>query len=407
MMPNEPSLITLNTYFGHHRHFVCDAPQNPFFLAVPMVDSQQDAIVHDTRPRQPIPFAPELAVNQSGQAVGEGNAVPGPPPESRGMIHSLIENPSIMDSTATHLWMQIECERQMHRLAAEYFRFRHFWVLFLPAAMMTLVSGVLSFVTTSEMTARPDSAVNVVLSTVVGVLSVISTFWQTLNDQLKYGARKEMHASAALDLKTILDTLDFDDISRMADPSLNVNVTKYHDLYSQVMIGCKSHIPVELDQAFRTLGTRLSMELSSWAGDSTDKAAEQLDMLELQQLYMICYNEMYCTIAQTWSWPFALPDAEMAIQKTIERLCTTLAGDMTEGERAEMGRISIGKLMRHRKATHRCIPGPNRLWLPMTKRPTVVRAADVSPQRSSCSSGMLPLPTPGQKRGDTGRAPGL
>uniref|UniRef100_A0A7S1HS77 SMODS and SLOG-associating 2TM effector domain-containing protein n=1 Tax=Eutreptiella gymnastica TaxID=73025 RepID=A0A7S1HS77_9EUGL len=301
------------------------------------------------------------------------------PPESRGILGMLDEPSSVQDSMATHMWMQIEIERQMHRLAAEYYTFRQFWFLFFPPALMTLVSGILSFVTTSEPTARLDSEVNVALSIVVGILSLISTFWQTLNDQLKYGARKERHASAALDLKTILDSLDFADISRLADSSVKANVSKYHELYSQVMIGCKSNVPIEIDQAFRTLGTRLFMELPAIVDDGT---AEALTSFNREQLLVICYNEMYCTIAQGWLWPMALPDAETAIQKTIERLCVTLAGDMTEAERAEMGTMSIGKLVRYRRATHRSIPGPKSRRLPVHRRPetgnTAVRTANVS-----------------------------
>ena len=110
------------------------------------------------------------------------------------------------DVMVMNLQIKVEMERQMQRLAMAHFAFWHFWFLFIPSAALTMASGVLAFLSTSEAIQEGNRTL---LVTVVGCLALVATFLQTLNDLLKYGSRAAMHCSAVLDLKAIYDALDF------------------------------------------------------------------------------------------------------------------------------------------------------------------------------------------------------
>merc|ERR1719375_2688157 len=156
------------------------------------------------------------------------------------------------DSMLMSLWVRCECERQTHRLAYCYFAFRHFWFLFLPGTLLTLLSGILSFLSS-------EGAANLYI--VVGCLALVATFLQSLNEQLKWGSRAEMHKAAATDLKKITDDLDFQQVARIGGKSRSVSPESYHKMFSQVMLGCKSTCPLPISQAFKTIETRVSLEL--------------------------------------------------------------------------------------------------------------------------------------------------
>ena len=58
----------------------------------------------------------------------------------------------IIEGREQQLWSlhkTIEITRLEHVLAAKYFSFRHFWFLFLPAALVTAFSAILSFLVSS------------------------------------------------------------------------------------------------------------------------------------------------------------------------------------------------------------------------------------------------------------------
>merc|ERR1711871_467973 len=147
----------------------------------------------------------------------------------------------------------------------------------------------------------------------MGILAVISTFWQVLSGQLKYGAKSDMHTSASLDLKKITDDLSFKQVSRIASTNeRNIWVEEVHKMYSQVMLGCKSQAPLQITQAFTTLETRVLM-----------KFKDEYDLLRNndKQIFMTtATNELYCIISKYWLWPLKLPDSDWLLDETIKRL---------------------------------------------------------------------------------------
>ena len=84
------------------------------------------------------------------------------------LLH-LLSKASIEDDTGAKvvrmtkwLWVKVEMERQMQRLAVEHLAFWHFWFLFMPSATLIMVSGALAFLSTSDLIepsgshAKPD-----------------------------------------------------------------------------------------------------------------------------------------------------------------------------------------------------------------------------------------------------------
>ena len=110
------------------------------------------------------------------------------------------------DEVLMEVWYKVEQERQIQRLSAAHYGAWHFWFLFMPSALLTLLAGILAFLSTSDML---GSALRVRLSIVVGCLALVATFLQALSDQLKLDSRAAMHRSAVLDLKRICDDLEF------------------------------------------------------------------------------------------------------------------------------------------------------------------------------------------------------
>ena len=87
-------------------------------------------------------------------------------------MHDLLSKASSDDDTTAKvvrmtkwLWVKVDVERQMQRLAVEHLAFWHFWFLFLPSATLTMVSGALAFLSTSDLV---DPSNRVLLVTVVG-----------------------------------------------------------------------------------------------------------------------------------------------------------------------------------------------------------------------------------------------
>jgi hypothetical protein len=73
------------------------------------------------------------------------------------------------------IWIKCESEHQMHRLAQEYYQFRENLFHFLPVTALTMASGILAFMATSE---NFDSQTeNFTLW--VGILSIVSAAFQS------------------------------------------------------------------------------------------------------------------------------------------------------------------------------------------------------------------------------------
>jgi hypothetical protein len=236
------------------------------------------------------------------------------------------------DDMVMNIQHKVLMERQMQRLAMAHFAFWHFWFLFMPGAALTMASGVLAFLSTSE---AIEEGHRTRLVVVVGCLALVATFVQTLNDLLKYGTRAEMHQSAVLDLKAIYDALDFMQISRIGGTKRHADVTEYQKIYSQVQQGCKSTIPLRVIQCFNTMDTRILSQIPA------NKEVHFEGKVGVIHLYETVSNEIYCAIAAYWLFPLVLPDPDRIMVLVLKRVHEMMAKDLQPAERS----LNIGQLM--------------------------------------------------------------
>ena len=93
-----------------------------------------------------------LGVDWNGRPMAA--AAPPPPPTDTAPTPAATNNEKVNekadDNMVMGLQVKVEMERQMQRLAMAHFAFWHFWFLFIPGAALTMASGVLAFLSTSE-----------------------------------------------------------------------------------------------------------------------------------------------------------------------------------------------------------------------------------------------------------------
>lgn len=235
-----------------------------------------------------------------------------------------------------NLYFKVEQERQMQRLAASYFGAWHFWCLFLPSASLTMLSGILAFLSTSEVV---SSRLRFYLATAVGCLALVATFLQTVSDQLKLDSRAAMHRSAVLDLKRICDDLEFLVIARLESDAPRAELGEYKKLYAQIQQGCKSMVPLRVSQAFRVIDTRLILRMPS--GNELEGAINNA------MVYHLVWNELYCAISAYLLWPFGLPDPDRTVDRVLNSLHSRLAEELKAG--GLNAGPSIGAMLKQRK----------------------------------------------------------
>lgn len=104
------------------------------------------------------------------------------------------------------IWVMCEAQRQMHSLAHVYFSFRERKFHILPLTTLTMLSGILAFLATA---AGIPEGVKTYLSISVGILTILSSGVQSMNQESRYDSKAEMHKNASLGMKKILDQIEF------------------------------------------------------------------------------------------------------------------------------------------------------------------------------------------------------
>ena len=237
------------------------------------------------------------------------------------------------------LLFRIEAERQEQRLAHLYYSKWHFWMLFLPAALLTLLSGILAFLSVNDpWKCTPTGST---FAIIVGCLAVVATFLQALANHLAYGTSADMHKAAAIDLQEMSDALKFDvmQITLVDDSNMQKGVVqKYRGLYEQVMKGTKSVVPLKISQAFDLIDARL---------DSIVEQAEKYDIdphsTQVNDFMIDCITKLYCELTaytsykyvedKKWwkfwqvalfpwnAFPWVIPDPATAVSKALNDVC--------------------------------------------------------------------------------------
>jgi len=234
-------------------------------------------------------------------------------------------NPAYM---LKNLFISIEEERHMHKLTAQHLRAIHNWLLFLPSILLTLVGGLLVLVFEADFKYMNESS-RVYSSVAVGIICLVSVFWQALDKQLDFGVQSALHDKCAMALKRISE-----DILLTLSSATEIIPAEYVALigekYGQAVDACSpsSSIPYKLEAAFSALSDRMILMLRPPMGRAPHKHINKLDLI---RLYATAYDELSAEVINYNGFPFAFPDPRHASEAALRNFKTII----TEGKEVD------------------------------------------------------------------------
>ena len=243
------------------------------------------------------------------------------------------------------VYVMCECQRQMHRLSFMYYNTRQFRYNVYPLTVITMLSGVLAFLSTADII---PSDLKDYLSLSVGIPSILSASVQSINQEARYDSKAEMHKNASLGMKRICDQIEFIQV----DPQLKIYVdvlnqtdgengggdlstvleqpeyfdqniidenynnnddddekhahshATFRQIYQQCLDSCQSQIPVAISQAFKMAESRLALSLTP-----QDRAIikKEFGYMGKQYIHSCLFNEVFCAITDTYFFPMRTP----------------------------------------------------------------------------------------------------
>jgi len=253
-----------------------------------------------------------------------------------------------------------------HRMAATYFGTQQYWKFTIPGATIGASSGIMAFLATSGLF---SAKTNEVLNLLVGCFSFLVVFLQTLSAQLQYDTRSQMHESTAIDLRDLREDLEnivnqsivmmkymsttpgknkdlgggskdndtgtgndqgskTDDIEKDGEKKDEEKEISPHNSpevlfdgiqkrYNQCLKGCKSTVPLPINDAFDQLDSRLNATMTI------------IGHRELRRIYGLSYNnivyfqacnDLSLEFSCYYLWSLGLPNAADAVDATMEKL---------------------------------------------------------------------------------------
>jgi len=100
-----------------------------------------------------------------------------------------------------HITSKILQEQLQQKLTAEHLSALYEQVLFVPSILLTLLSGILAILVKSTLV--PSEKAQSVIALSIAVISILSTFLQSLMKQLNFGGRAMNHESCSASLRKI------------------------------------------------------------------------------------------------------------------------------------------------------------------------------------------------------------
>ena len=225
-----------------------------------------------------------------------------------------------------------------HKLAAIHLTSRQFLFFTIPIALIAMVSGILAFVSTTDLLDN-DEVAKSTLSIIVGSLSFVVVFLQTLSTQCKYGARAEMHHATTIDLRDLRENLanlisksrvlmyhKEEGSSTTEDDGEDQTVEEIFDgiqkEYSQCLKSCKSTVPIQIDDAFHLMNSSLISTLSE-SGHRNLRNVYGSDYNNV--LFFKAYNDLSSRFSCSRYWPLFLPNPTGAVDATMIKLKQSIA----------------------------------------------------------------------------------
>lgn len=245
--------------------------------------------------------------------------------------HTLATSQQVTANPANmlkNLFICIEQERHMHKLSGQHFRAVNNWFMFLPSILMTLGSGLTVLIFQADLNSDNDM-LRVYSSIGVGVVALISVFWQALSKQLDLGVRGALHDATSMALKRLSEDILLTMSSAETIPAEYVALMG--EKCGQAVDSCTSNVPYKLDAAFSAMADRMILMLRPPMGHAPRKYMKKMDLV---RLYTTAYDELSAEIISYIFFPFALPNPRSASDGALRNFKTII----TEGKEVDRNR---------------------------------------------------------------------
>ena len=210
-----------------------------------------------------------------------------------------------------NLFISVEAERHMHRLTAQHMRAINNWILFLPSILLSLVAGLLVLIFEADIEFSGDA--QIYSSIAVGVLSLVSVFWQAIYKQMDLGTKSALHNACSVGLKRISEDILLTMSAAETIPAEYVALIG--EKYGQAADACPLTIPYKLEAAFSHLSDRMVLMLRPPLGQSSHTKPKSIDIL---RLYATVYDELSAEVINHFLFPFHLPNPRTASEMALK-----------------------------------------------------------------------------------------
>ncbi len=243
------------------------------------------------------------------------------------------ELPVSMDhSNCENLKMEIHKNLKMHRLAADYFKFRNFVFFQAPQALLAMTSTLLAFMGAAD-AFELTMAKQVV--TLAGCCSALVVVLQTLGGHCTYGTRASMHNGTTIYLRDLDDDLTLlmsklrklemtkkknDENTEQSKETAKMHEDTYESLqsrYRHSLKGCKSDVPTQITEAFSEIDSFIMLSRTT----ANRKYLEECGMFESQKFRGITlksYDRLASNMVGYFYWPLKIPCPKALVKMTID-----------------------------------------------------------------------------------------
>ena len=238
----------------------------------------------------------------------------------------------IEHSNCENLMMEIHKNLKMHRLAADYFKFRNFLFFQAPQALLAMASAMMAFMGAADVF---ESTAAKQIVTLAGCCSALVVVLQTLSGYCSYGMRASMHDGTTIYLRDLDDdltllmsklrkseTMEKNQEERKSQLQQNVRINEdtYESLqnrYRHSLKGCKSDVPTQITEAFSEIDSFILLSRTT----SNRKYLEECGMFESQKFRGITlksYDRLASNMVGYVYWPLKIPCPKTLVKMTID-----------------------------------------------------------------------------------------
>lgn len=231
----------------------------------------------------------------------------------------------IVGSPLTKLQLDLDRNRMMHRLAAQYFEFQNFWLLFVPSISVTMISGVLANLLDGGLPL--SDSFRTLSCTSVGILSLFSVFLQAVSKELDYSHRAKEHGGVALELRVLYDKMKFEELdATVRSPTAGATIQaetfrSYEEEYAQIVAGCQSPLLPEIYNAYELASSRMELAIfppvRQLFPEDDELSKTKIDWISSMG---IVNNEVFNAFGSYWLWPWRLPKAEPIVDTALANI---------------------------------------------------------------------------------------